>query len=51
MQVDALPFIEALIVAVIAAVLAGVYPAWRMGVCLLQRRCGQNNCRPKMVIL
>jgi putative ABC transport system permease protein len=31
MQVDALPFIEAFLVAVIAAVLAGLYPAWRMG--------------------
>jgi putative ABC transport system permease protein len=31
MQVDALPFIEALLVAVIAALLAGLYPAWRMG--------------------
>jgi putative ABC transport system permease protein len=31
MQVDALPFIQALMVAVIAALLAGLYPAWRMG--------------------
>jgi putative ABC transport system permease protein len=31
MQVSAQPFIEALLVAVLAALLAGLYPAWRMG--------------------
>jgi putative ABC transport system permease protein len=31
MQVDLLPFAEALAVAVIAALLAGIYPAYRMG--------------------
>jgi putative ABC transport system permease protein len=31
MQVEAQPFIEAMLVAVLAAVLAGLYPAWRMG--------------------
>jgi putative ABC transport system permease protein len=31
MQVEPTPFIEALVVAVIAALLAGIYPAYRMG--------------------
>jgi putative ABC transport system permease protein len=31
MQVEPAPFIEALVVAVIAALLAGLYPAYRMG--------------------
>jgi putative ABC transport system permease protein len=31
MQVEPAPFIEALVVAVIAALLAGIYPAYRMG--------------------
>jgi putative ABC transport system permease protein len=31
MQVDPAPFIQALAVAVIAALLAGIYPAFRMG--------------------
>lgn len=31
MQVDALPFVEAFLVAVVAALLAAIYPAWRMG--------------------
>lgn len=31
MQVDALPFVQALLVAVLAALIAGLYPAWRMG--------------------
>ncbi len=31
MQVKPAPFIEALVVAVIAALLAGIYPAYRMG--------------------
>jgi putative ABC transport system permease protein len=42
MQVDALPFIDALIVVVIAAVLAGLYPAWRMG-----RRLTSEALRPE----
>jgi putative ABC transport system permease protein len=31
MQVEAGPFVQALLVAVIAALLAGVYPAYKMG--------------------
>jgi putative ABC transport system permease protein len=31
MQVDPLPFVQALLVAVLAALLAGLYPARRMG--------------------
>ncbi len=31
MQVEAAPFLQALAVAVVAALLAGVYPAWHMG--------------------
>jgi putative ABC transport system permease protein len=31
MQVEAGPFVQALVVAVAAALLAGIYPAWRMG--------------------
>jgi putative ABC transport system permease protein len=31
MQVEARPFVEALAVALVAALLAGLYPAWRMG--------------------
>jgi putative ABC transport system permease protein len=31
MQFESTPFIQALAVSVIAALLAGIYPAWKMG--------------------
>jgi putative ABC transport system permease protein len=31
MQIEPAPFLQALAVAIVAALLAGLYPAWRMG--------------------
>lgn len=44
MQVDPKPYVEALLVAILAALLAGLYPAWRMGRMIISEVMRSEYC-------